>query len=78
MRKVLFGSGPAVGNGQTQNLYMTVFEPTGDLLTKRPVVVFTFGGSFVTGERSQVYDMCLEFVRMGYVAVATDYRVGFF
>ncbi len=75
---ILFGSGPAVGNGQTQNLYMTVFEPTGDLLAKRPVVVFTFGGSFVTGERSQVYDMCLEFVRMGFVAVATDYRVGFF
>ena len=75
---ILFGSGPAVGNGQTQLLKMTVFEPVGDLLAKRPVVVFTFGGSFVTGQRQDVYSMCLEFVRMGYVAVATDYRVGFF
>jgi acetyl esterase/lipase len=75
---VLFGSGPAVGNGQTQQLKMCVFEPQGDQLTKRPLIVFTFGGSFVTGERTQVYAMCEEFVKMGYVVAATDYRVGFF
>jgi len=75
---ILFGSGPAVGNGQTQNLHMTVFEPQGDQLAKRPLVVLTFGGSFVTGQRSDIYALCLEFVRMGYVAAATDYRVGFF
>ncbi len=75
---ILFGSGPAVGNGQTQLLKMCVFEPQGDLLAKRPLIVFTFGGSFVTGERTQVYAMCEEFVKMGYVVAATDYRVGFF
>lgn len=75
---ILFGSGPAVGNGQTQQLKMCVFEPQGDQLAKRPLIVFTFGGSFVTGERSQVYAMCEEFVKMGYVVAATDYRVGFF
>lgn len=75
---VLFGSGPAVGNGQTQLLKMCVFEPVGDQLTKRPLIIFTFGGSFVTGQRSQVYAMCEEFVKMGYVVAATDYRVGFF
>jgi acetyl esterase/lipase len=75
---ILFGSGPAVGNGQTQQLKMCVFEPQGDQLAKRPLIVFTFGGSFVTGERTQVYAMCEEFVKMGYVVAATDYRVGFF
>lgn len=75
---ILFGSGPAVGNGQTQQLKMCVFQPEGDQLAKRPLIVFTFGGSFVTGERSQVYAMCEEFVKMGYVVAATDYRVGFF
>jgi para-nitrobenzyl esterase len=75
---ILFGSGPAVGNGQTQELRMCVFEPQGDQLAKRPLIVFTFGGSFVTGERTQVYAMCEEFVKMGYVVAATDYRVGFF
>ncbi len=75
---ILFGSGPAVGNGQTQLLKMCVFEPQGDQLAKRPLIVFTFGGSFVTGERTQVYAMCEEFVKMGYVVAATDYRVGFF
>lgn len=75
---ILFGSGPSVGSGQTQNLKMCVFEPVGDPLEKRPLVIFTFGGSFVTGNRQQVYPMCLEFVKMGYVVAATDYRVGFF
>lgn len=74
---ILFGSGPAVGSG-TQELKMTVFQPSGDQLAKRPLVILTFGGSFVTGQRSDVYDLCLAFVKMGYVAVATDYRVGFF
>ena len=75
---ILFGSGPAVGNGQTQELKMCVFQPVGDQLTKRPVIVFTFGGSFVTGQRQDIYGLCIDFVKMGYVAVATDYRVGFF
>lgn len=75
---ILFGSGPSVGSGQTQQLKMCVFEPQGDLLAKRPLIVFTFGGSFVTGNRQQVYSMCEEFVKMGYVVAATDYRVGFF
>lgn len=75
---ILFGSGPAVGNGQTQQLKMCVFQPEGDQLEKRPLVVFTFGGSFVTGTRQQVYPMCEEWVKMGYVVAATDYRVGFF
>ena len=75
---ILFGSGPAVGNGQTQLLKMCVFEPQGDQLTKRPLVILTFGGSFVTGQRQDVYGLCVDFVKMGYVVAATDYRVGFF
>lgn len=75
---ILFGSGPAVGNGQTQELKMCVFEPVGDQSIKRPLIVFTFGGSFVTGQRQDIYGLCVDFVKMGYVVAATDYRVGFF
>lgn len=74
---VLFGSNTAVSGG-TQQLRMDVYEPTGDVLAERPVVIVAFGGSFVGGDRTQVADLCRQFARLGYVAIANDYRVGFF
>ncbi|MCB0765422.1 MAG: alpha/beta hydrolase, partial [Flavobacteriales bacterium] len=74
---VEFGSNTAVSGG-TQILRMDVYEPTGDLLTERPVVLVAFGGSFIAGTRADVADICMTFAHMGYVAVAPDYRVGFF
>lgn len=74
---VEFGSNTAVAGG-TQILRMDVYEPTGDVLQDRPVVLVAFGGSFVTGDRTQVADLCMRFAKLGYVAIANDYRVGFF
>jgi para-nitrobenzyl esterase len=74
---VEFGSNTAVAGG-TQILRMDVYEPTGDVATDRPVVIVAFGGSFVTGDRTQVADLCMQFAKLGYVAIANDYRVGFF
>lgn len=64
--------------GSPQSLKMDVYEPVGNQATDRPVVIVAFGGSFIGGERGQVEDLCREFARMGYVAVAPDYRVGLF
>jgi hypothetical protein len=74
---VVFGSNTGVAGGTT-TLRMDIYEPTGDALAERPVVVVTFGGSFVAGSRADVAPICQAFARMGYVAVAPDYRVGFF
>jgi len=74
---VQFGSNTGVSGG-TQNLLMDIYEPTGDALAERPVVIVAFGGSFVGGNRSQVADLCQQFAKLGYVAIANDYRVGFF
>lgn len=74
---VPFGSNTGL-NGSPQTLLMDVYEPAGDTLAERPVVLVAFGGSFVTGSRGDVADICEEFARRGYVAVAPDYRVGFF
>ena len=69
-----FGS----SQGTPQVLRMDVYEPIGDTLSERPVVLVAFGGSFIGGERSQVEFLCREFCKLGYVAVAPDYRVGLF
>lgn len=74
---VVFGSNTGV-NGGTQTLRMDVYEPVGDDLPLRPVVVCAFGGSFITGSRADVAPICNDFAKRGFVAVANDYRVGFF
>lgn len=74
---VPFGSNYGVSGG-TQILFMDVYEPVGDVLEQRPVVLVAFGGSFVSGTRADVAEACIQFARRGYVAVAPDYRVGFF
>jgi len=72
-----FGSNTAVSGG-AQILRMDVYEPVGDTQPLRPVVIIAFGGSFVAGSRADVAELCEAFAARGYVAVAPDYRVGFF
>ncbi|MBK7383209.1 MAG: carboxylesterase family protein [Flavobacteriales bacterium] len=74
---VTFGANTAVAGGN-QILKMDVYEPTGDALALRPAVLVAFGGSFITGSRADVADICTDFAKRGYVAVGYDYRVGFF
>jgi acetyl esterase/lipase len=74
---VVFGSNIGVSGGN-QTLRMDVYQPTGDSETLRPVVVVAFGGSFISGTRADVANVCNDLAKRGYVAVANDYRVGFF
>lgn len=74
---VVYGSNTAVGGG-SQTLRMDIYAPANDLLQERPVVVMAFGGSFVTGSRADMAGLGGALARLGYVAVAIDYRVGFF
>jgi poly(3-hydroxybutyrate) depolymerase len=74
---VVFGSNTSV-SGTPQTLRMDIYAPADDPLQERPVVVLAFGGSFISGSRADMAPLCSELARMGYVAVAPDYRVGFF
>lgn len=71
---VQFGSNVTFA-GNPQDLFMTIYEPQGDTLSARPVVVMAFGGSFVTGDRYQVADLCENLAQRGFVVAAIDYRV---
>ncbi len=57
---------------------MDIYTPSGDTATSRPVIIIGFGGSFITGTRQDVAWLCEEFAKLGYVAIAPDYRIGFF
>ena len=60
------------------NLYMNIFEPTGDTLAKRPVVIICFGGGFLSGSKDHwsIRLLCQALARRGYVTAAIDYRLG--
>lgn len=63
--------------GTAKNLMMDVYQPQGDIATKRPVLIMAFGGSFIGGSRTQspVVDWCKYYAKRGYVTVSIDYRV---
>ncbi len=75
---VVFGS--YINFGLQTNLTMDVYEPTGDLLSMRPLLILAHGGSFQFGDKSEadIVAMCQTFAKMGYVTCSINYRTGFF
>jgi dienelactone hydrolase len=71
---VQYGSNQMLKNG-VQNLFMDIVQPKGDTLSKRPVIVFAFGGGFVYGERASMSPICQYFAKKGYVCITIDYRL---
>ena len=61
--------------GQTQDLFMDIYEPTGDLLAHRPLLILAHGGSFVGGTRQELDATCREYAQKGYVTATVDYRL---
>jgi acetyl esterase/lipase len=69
-----------------ENLYMDVYQPAGDTVTNRPVVIMLHTGSFLpaivngqpTGDKSDnaIVEMCERFAKKGFVAIALNYRLG--
>ena len=70
----------------TQNLFCDIYQPAGDSLCKRPVVILLHTGSYLptiinqqtTGSKndSNVVEMARRFAKKGYVVVALNYRLG--
>jgi Secretion system C-terminal sorting domain len=85
---VVFGQNYSVLTGAPvlQDLKMDVYQPTGDTLSARPLIVYLHTGSFLpkgvnqlpTGSKldSTTVAMCTDFARKGYVVAAVAYRTG--
>lgn len=61
--------------GQNINLSIDIYEPEGDSLAKRPVVILAHGGSFVFGDKSNMQKWCQLLAQKGYVAASIQYRL---
>lgn len=61
------------------DLYMDIYEPIGDPLTKRPMMFWVHPGGFLTGDKEadDMVALCDSFARRGYVTASIGYRLGF-
>lgn len=73
-KELKYGEGTTLF-GNFQELFLDVYEPEGDDLEMRPVIILAFGGSFIGGERSDLEFLCEAYARKGFVAVTIDYRL---
>jgi hypothetical protein len=78
-RGVVYGQ---AGNilGANQTLRLDIYQPAGDTVSRRPLIVFAHEGAFVTGSRDDQFmtAICTRLARMGYVTASIDYRLLFF
>ncbi len=72
---------PYVGEGYTtdEELFFDLYQPDDDVMTKRPLLIMAFGGSFLAGSKRQaeLVDYCYAMADRGFVVAAIDYRIGF-
>jgi len=82
---VVYGNAPDLpfwfwleSNTEDIDLTMDVYEPVGDTLTNRPVIVFVHTGSFFSGhnELDDVVALATSAAKRGYVAISINYRLG--
>jgi dienelactone hydrolase len=74
---LVFGVAKNVNNNM-DSLRMDIYYPNASVetLSKRPLIVFAFGGGFLGGNRFEMAGFCKEFAKRGYVAATIDYRLG--
>jgi len=61
---------------------MNIFQPVGDTLSARPVIILGHGGSFITNNGNRYDDptidsLCIRFAKRGYITVSIDYRTAY-
>lgn len=63
--------------GTTQVLKFDLYEPTGDISTRRPLVIWVHGGSFKSGSKTsaELVDEATTLGKKGFVGASIDYRL---
>ena len=69
----------AIKEGETSpvTLYLDFYEPQGDTILARPLVITVFGGAFVVGSRdyADMVEYCTRLAKHGYATASIDYRL---
>ncbi|OWY22743.1 hypothetical protein BVG80_10065 [Sphingobacteriales bacterium TSM_CSM] len=73
---VQYGSN-ITAEGQNKILQFDFYEPQGDTLSARPLIILAHGGTFVAGDENSadIVFLCQEFAKRGYACASINYRL---
>jgi acetyl esterase/lipase len=71
---IVYGNAPDLQNNPV-DLKLDLYQPDGDTVTQRPVVIWIHGGGFTTGDKSSGATEASFFARHGYVSASINYRL---
>ena len=62
---------------EVHDLSMDIYQPSGDVVTNRPLIIFAHGGTFIFGSKNNptVVELCERFAKRGYVTASINYRL---
>lgn len=75
-KKIFIGT-EADFQGNQDSLFVDIYYPNGSTETLRPLIMWVFGGGFITGKREDFAAVCEACAKRGFVAATIDYRIGF-
>jgi poly(3-hydroxybutyrate) depolymerase len=64
-------------DGAAVALRLDLYQPTGDTVAARPLMLFFYGGGFAVGDKTagDIVRLCTTFAKKGYVTAAPNYRL---
>lgn len=76
-KKIPYSSAVREGVSKPATLYLDFYEPSGDTVAARPLVITVFGGAFVLGSRevAGMVEYCTRLAEHGYATASIDYRL---
>ena len=80
LQDVQYGSAPQwIWPYWSEDLYLNIHDPLGDLNMNRPLIIFAHSGGFLNGSKDvdNMGAICDTFARKGFVTATIDYRKGF-
>lgn len=73
-KEVRYGANVTL-NGATTALFMDIYQPENDTEINRPLVVLAHGGSFISGNKSDLTETATFLAKAGYVVASINYRL---
>ncbi|MBL4642826.1 MAG: alpha/beta hydrolase, partial [Flavobacteriaceae bacterium] len=73
-KEVRYGANVTL-NGATTALFMDIYQPENDTEINRPLIVLAHGGSFISGDKSDLSEIASFLAKAGYVVASINYRL---
>jgi acetyl esterase/lipase len=74
-QNVKYATAPDLVTGAPVDLKLDLFQPAGDSVTNRPVIIWVHGGGFRVGSKAATATVASEYAQRGYVTLSIDYRL---